>query len=64
MTILAHVTGGSSQTISIYPTNATSDYWTWSGYFVSWSADGPVDGFWTIDFEGIIDGALSYVGFA
>jgi hypothetical protein len=64
MTILAHVTAGSSQTISIYPTNATSDYWTWSGYFVSWSADGPVDGFWTIDFEGIIDGALSYVGFA
>lgn len=63
-TILSYVTVGTSAAIAIYPTNDTSDYWYFNGYFTSWAVEGPADGFWTIDFGGIVDGALSEYGFA
>jgi hypothetical protein len=63
-TLIDYTTTGSSHTVAIYPTNATSDYWSFTGYFTSWSVDGPADGFWTIDFSGIIDGALTSTGFS
>lgn len=63
-TLLGYVTVGTSATVAIYPTNDTSDYWYFTGYFVSWAVEGPSDGFWTIDFGGIISGALSEHGFS
>lgn len=63
-TILGYVTAGSSAAVAIYPTNDTSDYWYFTGYFTSWAVEGPSDGFWTVDFGGIISGALSEYGFA
>jgi len=62
--LLGYVTTGASKSVAIYPEDSTSNYWSFTGYFTGWSVDGPVDGFWTVDFEGIIDGALSTTGFS
>lgn len=63
-TIIDLVTAGSSQTVAIYPTDVTSDYWSFTGFFTTWSVGVPSDGFDTIDFGGIIDGALTITGFS
>ena len=57
------LTAGESATLEIYPTSTTSDYWSFSGYFTGWDASGPADGFWTIDFSGVVDGEVSKTGF-
>ena len=62
--IIYDLTAGTSRTIAIYPTNDTSDYWSFTGQITSWSATGPSDGFWEIDFSGIVDGTLTVTGFA
>lgn len=62
--MIGYVTAGTSKTVAIYPTNVTSDYWSFTAYFTTWAATGPVDGFWSIDFGGIVDGAISITGFA
>ncbi|MHA2231582.1 MAG: hypothetical protein ACXAB4_03735 [Candidatus Hodarchaeales archaeon] len=63
-TLFDQVTAGDSATISIYPSSTTDDYWTFTGYFTSWDVSGPSDNFWTIDFGGIVDGAITRVGFS
>lgn len=62
--LLSSVTAGESHTIHIYPdSSSASNYWTFTGYFTDWSASGPADGFWEIDFSGIIDGQVTITGF-
>ena len=59
--ILDEVTAGTSSTVTIYPTNDTSNYWTFTGFFTTWAVTGPSDGFWTVDFGGIVDGTVTSV---
>jgi hypothetical protein len=63
-TLFDNVTGGSSTTVAIYPTNDSTDYWSFTGYFTSYSVAIPSDGFNVIDFAGIVDGALTITGFS
>lgn len=63
-TVIDNVTGGDSKTVAIYPTNDTSDYWSFTAFFTSWNVSIPSDDFDTVDFSGIIDGAISVSGFS
>ena len=58
------ITAGTSSTVAIYPTNDSSDYWSFTGYFTSYSVSIPSDAFNIIDFSGVVDGALTITGFS
>lgn len=63
-TLFDDLTGGSSHSYAMYPdTTSSSNYWSWSGKMSDWSAEASSDGFWEIDFSGIIDGAITATGF-
>jgi len=64
-TLFDDLTGGASHTYAMYPdTDSSSNYWSWSGKLSDWSAEASSDGFWEVDFSGIIDGAITANGFS
>lgn len=63
-TLFGYVTTGTTQNIAIYPTNDSTDYWMFAGFFNSYSATGPADGFWAVDFAGVVDGTITATAFS